>query len=49
MSEVFKMWVYHKDEEAKIINSDEFSALKKKGWKDSPVVAKKEVKKPKAK
>lgn len=37
------MWIYHADEEAKIINSDEFTALKKKGWKDFPVVAKKKA------
>ena len=36
MAKIYRRWIYHKTEEAKIINSDEFDAHEKEGWKDSP-------------
>lgn len=36
MSNVYRRWIYHATEEAKIINSDEFDTYKKDGWADSP-------------
>lgn len=32
----FKMWVYHKTEDPKIISSDEQEAAMADGWSDSP-------------
>ena len=29
-------WIYHKTEEPKIIEDEEFESYEKKGWKDSP-------------
>ena len=36
MANIYRTWIYHKKEEAKIINSDEFDSYKEKGWEDSP-------------
>lgn len=36
MTKIYRRWIYHKTEEAKIINSDEFDSYEKAGWKDSP-------------
>ena len=36
MANTYRRWIYHKTEEAKIINSDEFDSYKDDGWKDSP-------------
>lgn len=36
MTKTYRRWIYHKTEEAKIINSDEFKAYEDDGWKDSP-------------
>jgi hypothetical protein len=36
MANIYRTWIYHKTEEAKIINSDEFESYKEKGWADSP-------------
>lgn len=35
-SKVFKTWIYHKTEEPKVINSDEFEGYKAEGWADTP-------------
>ena len=32
----FKMWMYHKTEDPKIIKSDELEAFEADGWADSP-------------
>ena len=37
MLAVYRRWIYHATEEAKIINSDEFAPYEKDGWRDSPV------------
>ncbi len=34
--ETYKLWVYHATEAAKIIDSSEMAAYKKKGWVESP-------------
>jgi len=34
-----QMWIYHKSEDARVINSDEFGSLKRKGWRDNPAKA----------
>ena len=34
MAKVYRRWIYHKTEEAKIINSDEFKTYEDDGWKD---------------
>lgn len=36
MSKVYRRWIYHETEKAKIINSDEFKGYETDGWKDSP-------------
>ena len=36
MAKVYRRWIYHATEEAKIINSDEFGSYEKDDWKDSP-------------
>lgn len=32
----FRTWLYHKDCEAKIVDSDEVPELSKQGWVDNP-------------
>lgn len=36
MPKHFRRWVYHKTEEPKIINSNEFEQYEKDGWSDTP-------------
>ena len=40
MSDSFKMWVYHSEKEAKIIDSKDLVNAKKSGWHDSPAKCK---------
>lgn len=38
------MWVYHKDSQAKIIDSEYYEEAKEGGWEDSPAKLKQQKK-----
>ena len=36
MPKIYRTWIYHKTEDPKIVNQDEFESYKIKGWSDTP-------------
>jgi len=36
MPKIYRKWIYHPEQDPKIINSNEYDSFTKEGWKESP-------------